>query len=196
MVRDPYLVDFDLQWNVSLQCCILYNSLTHYGLVMTSSIMDLVNIDHFQVMAYCLIALTHWGRVTHICVSKLTIIGSDNGLSPDQRQATTWTNDGILSTTGPLRNKAQWNINRNSYIFIQENASENVVWKMAAMLSRPQCVKWLPEAMLTHCQLDLQEQTLKFQSKYNNFHSRKRISTCLQISSHFVDAFMCWIWGR
>ena len=25
--------------------------------------------------------LTHWGRVTHICVGKLTIIGSDNGLS-------------------------------------------------------------------------------------------------------------------
>ena len=24
----------------------------------------------------------HWGRVTHICVNKLTIIGSDNGLSP------------------------------------------------------------------------------------------------------------------
>ena len=23
--------------------------------------------------------LTHWGRVTHICVSELTIIGSDNG---------------------------------------------------------------------------------------------------------------------
>ena len=27
------------------------------------------------------------------------------------------------------------------YIFIQENACENVVWKMAAILSRPQCVK-------------------------------------------------------
>ena len=26
--------------------------------------------------------LTHWGRVTHICVCKLTIIDSDNGLSP------------------------------------------------------------------------------------------------------------------
>ena len=25
--------------------------------------------------------LTHWGRVTHICVGNLTIIGSDNGLS-------------------------------------------------------------------------------------------------------------------
>ena len=31
--------------------------------------------------------LTHWGRVTHICVSKLTIIGSYNGLSPGRRQA-------------------------------------------------------------------------------------------------------------
>ena len=27
------------------------------------------------------------------------------------------------------------------YIFIQENAFENVVWKMAAILARPQCVK-------------------------------------------------------
>ena len=48
--------------------------------------------------------LTHWGRVTHICVSKLTIIGSDNGLSPDRRQAIIWTNDGILSIR-PLRTK-------------------------------------------------------------------------------------------
>ena len=31
--------------------------------------------------------LTHWGRVTHICVGNLTIIGSDNGLSPGRRQA-------------------------------------------------------------------------------------------------------------
>ena len=36
--------------------------------------------------------LTHWGRVTHICVGKLNIIGSDNGLSPEQRQAIVWTN--------------------------------------------------------------------------------------------------------
>ena len=40
--------------------------------------------------------LTHWGRVTHICVGNLTIIGSDNGLSPDRRQAITRTNVGIL----------------------------------------------------------------------------------------------------
>ena len=40
--------------------------------------------------------LTHWGRVTHICVSILTIVGSDNGLSPGRRQAIIWTNAGIL----------------------------------------------------------------------------------------------------
>ena len=34
--------------------------------------------------------------MTHICVSKLTIIGSDNGLSPGRRQAVIWTNAGIL----------------------------------------------------------------------------------------------------
>ena len=48
-----------------------------------------------------MVQITHWGRVTHICVSKLTIIGSDNGLSPGWHQAITWTNVGIL-LIGPL----------------------------------------------------------------------------------------------
>ena len=45
--------------------------------------------------------LTHWGRVTHICAGNLTIIGSDNGLSPGWRQAIIWTNVGLL-LIGPL----------------------------------------------------------------------------------------------
>ena len=45
--------------------------------------------------------LTHWGRVTHICVGILTIIRSDNGLSPARRQTIIWTNAGIL-LIGPL----------------------------------------------------------------------------------------------
>ena len=36
-----------------------------------------------------------------IYISKLTIIGLDNGLSPGGRQAIIWTNDGIL-LIGPL----------------------------------------------------------------------------------------------
>ena len=50
----------------------------------------------------CKYVLTHWGRATHVCVGNLTTIGSDNGLSPDRRQAIIWTNAGILSI-GPLR---------------------------------------------------------------------------------------------
>ena len=40
--------------------------------------------------------LTHWGRVTHRCVSILSNIGSDNGLSPGRHQAIIWTNACIL----------------------------------------------------------------------------------------------------
>ena len=43
------------------------------------------------------LTITHWGRVTHICVGRITISGSDNGLSPGRRQAIIWTNAAILS---------------------------------------------------------------------------------------------------
>ena len=45
--------------------------------------------------------LTHWGRVTHIWVGNLTIIGPDNSLSPCRRQAIIWTSAGLL-LIGPL----------------------------------------------------------------------------------------------
>ena len=45
--------------------------------------------------------LTHWGKVMSICISKLTIIGWDNGLSPDWCQAIMSNNDG-LSSIGTL----------------------------------------------------------------------------------------------
>ena len=46
------------------------------------------------------------------------------------------------------RNKLQWNFNQNSYIYIQENAFENVVCEMLTILSQPQCVKCLLTALL------------------------------------------------
>ena len=66
---------------------LLRNESQHYFVEM----LGLVNchVSHFTV-------ITHWGRVTHICVSKLNVIGSDNGLSPGRRQAIIWTNTGIL----------------------------------------------------------------------------------------------------
>ena len=60
--------------------------------------------DHLNlifIMGILVYLLTHWGRVTHICVCTNTNIGSDNGLLPGGRQAIIWTNAGIL-LLGPL----------------------------------------------------------------------------------------------
>ena len=83
--------------------------------------------------------LTHWGRVTHICLSKLTNIDSDNGLSPDRPSH--YRNQCWRIVDWSLGNNLQWNLNQNIQSFIQENAFENAVWKMAANLCRPQFVK-------------------------------------------------------
>ena len=58
--------------------------------------------------------LTHWGRVTQICVSKVATIGWDNGLSPGRRQAIIWTNAGILLIRTSRTNLFQGNFKRNS----------------------------------------------------------------------------------
>ena len=66
--------------------------------------------------------ISHWSRVTHIFVSKLTIIGSDNGLLPDRRQVIVFTNDGILLIGSLEINFKKVLIEIDIYIFIQENA--------------------------------------------------------------------------
>ena len=54
-----------------------------------------------------------------------------------------WNNAGIL-LIGPLGTNFDEIFYPNSYIFIQENAFEDVVRKMAAILSRSQCAnRWL-----------------------------------------------------
>ena len=47
------------------------------------------------------ITLTHWGLVTHICISNLTIIFFSDDLSPGRCLAIIWTNAAIL-IIGPL----------------------------------------------------------------------------------------------
>ena len=85
-----------------------------------------------------------FGRVTHICVNKLTIIGSDNGLQPGRRQAIIWINTRILLI---WRLGTHFNFNRNSNIFIEENTFEIVVCEMLPIrldfnvLSEPMKIK-------------------------------------------------------
>ena len=64
-------------------------------------------------------------------------------MTPDRCQAIIWTNAGLLAV-GHLRTNLKWNFNRKSYIFIQENMFENVVRKVLAILSWPQCVNSSP----------------------------------------------------
>ena len=77
---------------------------------------------------------THWGRVTHIRVSKLTIIGLDNGLAPARRQTIIWTNDGIL-LIGPLRTNSI-----EILIGIQKFSFKKMHLKMSYAKWRPFCL--------------------------------------------------------
>ena len=86
--------------------------------------------------------LTHWGRVTHICVSKLTITGSDNGLSPGRRQAIIWTNAGILLIGALGTNVSE------ILIKICTFSLKKMLLKMSSGKRRPSCLglnvlKWL-----------------------------------------------------
>ena len=78
--------------------------------------------------------LTIWGRVTHICVSKLSFIGSDNGLSPGRRQAIIWTNAGIwlIGTVGTNFNEILIEIHTFSF--------QNIHLKMSSGKWRPFCL--------------------------------------------------------
>ena len=78
--------------------------------------------------------LTHWGRVTHVCVSKVTIIVSNNGLSPGRRQAIIWNNAGIL-LIGPLGT----NFNEIS-IGIQTISFKKMHFNMSSAKWRPFCL--------------------------------------------------------
>ena len=78
------------------------------------------------------IFLTHRGAY----VSKLTIIGSDNGLSPDRRQAIIWTNDGLL-LIGPLRTNFSGS---GILIEIHTFPFKNMHLKMSSGKWRPFCL--------------------------------------------------------
>ena len=94
--------------------------------------------------------LAHWCRVTYICVSKLTIIGSDNVLSPGWLQAIIWTNAGML-LIGPLEtNFSEILIEFHTFLFkkmhLKMSSFENdshFVWALMCYLSESR--KWQDE---------------------------------------------------
>ena len=79
--------------------------------------------------------LTHWGRVNHICVSKLSHHWFRKWLVarsvPSHYLSQCW-----YTMNWIFKKKGQWNYYRNWQIFFQENAFEIVVCEMVAILSR------------------------------------------------------------
>ena len=88
----------------------------------------------YVIIRYQIIILTHWGGATHICVAKLTTIGSDNGLSPGRRQAIIWTIAGIL-LIGPLETNFS-----EILIGIQTFSFKKMHLKMSSAKWRPSCL--------------------------------------------------------
>ena len=128
---------------IYVQVCFWCFSLSE-NQILSESFYDAIGIDTAEkswrpqpvgiLSAFYWHGLTHWGRVTHICVNKLTIIGSDNGLSPGRRQAIIWTNDGIL-LIGPL------GINfREILIEILTFSFKKMHLKMSSGKWRPSCL--------------------------------------------------------
>ena len=111
--------------------------------------------------------LTHWGRVRHICVSKLTIIGSDNGLSPDRRQAIIQTNAGILLI---------WNSGKN----FSEIWSKILTISFQKMHLNMSSAKWRP-----FCRgLNVLSSNLKLQKSKLNFWLKSGISLKRETVQH------------
>ena len=77
----------------------IYLNLMHFIFQKNISKCDILHFIYWcRNTAYHInfITITRWGRVTHICVSKLTFIGANKGLPPGRRQAIIWTIAGIL----------------------------------------------------------------------------------------------------
>ena len=99
------------------------------------------NIPRIMLLVCTSLCLTHWGRVTHICVSRLTITGSDDRFSPGRCQAIIWTNARIL-LIGPLGTNFSENLIEILAFSLKKMRLKVSSAKLAAILSRPQCVKY------------------------------------------------------
>ena len=88
------------------------------------------------------VSLTHWGPMTHICISKLVPhwlrLWLVAWLMPSHYLNQCW-----LIVDWTLGNKFQWNVNQNTIILKIENVFEKVICKMATILSLPQSSKEL-----------------------------------------------------
>ena len=128
----------------------------------------------------CQSTLTHWGRVTHICVSNLTVIVSDNGLSPGRRQAIIWTNAGIMLIV-PLGTNF-----REILIEIQTFSFKKMRLKVSSAKRRPFCLGLSELKLIVN---------LTLQSSYDLYeclHFQLAVPAELTIFSEYLMCVFIW----
>ena len=128
--------------------------------------------------------LTHLPQVPHICDSELGQHWFRQWLvacsAPSHYLNQCW-----LIVNWTLRNKLQWNLNQNTKLFIYENAFENAVCEMAAILSRGRWVKMYAWKSLTHlCPNDI------IWRHRNGPTLAQVIACCLMAPNHYLN--QCW----
>ena len=133
-------------------------------------------------------SLTHWRRVTDICVGNLAFIGSDNCLSPDWGKLIIWTNAGILYI-GPLGTNFSETLNE-----IHTFSFKEMYLKMLPVKWRPFCLslnvlkcnkrssdKQAEHSIWRHrpkCHVDLSEGNIPPKAIYWRWHMRAVQENC------------------
>ena len=82
--------------------------------------------------------LTHLPLVPHICISETGQHWFRWWLAAYSAPSH-YLNQYWIIVNWTLRNKLQWNFNKKTKLFIHENASENIICKKVAILSRGRC---------------------------------------------------------
>ena len=119
-----------------LHCIWVFNTQMQWSLHMFSLcswllLMHLITDFHHLLLHWI---PTHWGRVTHICVGNLTIIGPNNGLLPGSCKGIIWTNAGIL-LIGP------WGTNFSEILIgIHTFSFKKIYFKLSSAKWRPFCL--------------------------------------------------------
>ena len=125
--------------------------------------------------------------MTHICVVKQTIIGSDNGLSPGRRQTIIWTNAGIL-LIGPLgTNFIQ------ILVGIQTFSFKKMHLKMSSAKWRPFCLGLnVLSVASNYCALFVCDKIHKINHIMNYAQCNSKFKMCLGIAhlSCYIETMM------
>ena len=121
--------------------------------------------------------LIDWGRMTHVCVGKLTIIGLDSGLSSGRRLPIIWTSAGKL-LIGPL----ETNFSEIS-IGIQTFPFKKMHFKMSSangvhFVSASMCSSWV---QLTWHELDPNSEKSKVCRSWFRHHELSSINLHLAV---------------